>query len=124
MKQDERKILALRSELEILRKKCHTLEKETVAQGRIVEFAKTAIRSLHPVPIPRHSHKIQERKESAVLVGSCWHIGEVISKEEMGGLNEYNFDIFVRRYQYLIEKTIHNAKKFPVDELHVFLTGD
>ncbi len=41
-----------------------------------------------------------------ILVTSDFHFGEVITKEAMGGTNEFNMAIAERRYRTLIEKTV------------------
>jgi hypothetical protein len=125
----DKEIQRLKAEAHILKIKNNQLLKEVNAHERLIEYNKMAIDALPPVrkPYRYYTHKRRVR-ESAVLVGSCWHIGETVNKQQMGGLNEYNFDIFVRRYQMLIEKTIKftitNMSSFIFDELHIFLTGD
>ena len=125
----ERQVIHASEELHELKRKYRELLKEGNVQDKILEFNANAINALPavepPAPfIPMKAHAV----ESAVLVGSCWHIGEVINKQHMGGLNEYNFDIFCRRLQFLIERTITfttaNMSKHKFEELHVFLTGD
>lgn len=41
-----------------------------------------------------------------ILFASDFQFGEVISKEELDGINEYNSDIAEKRYRVLIERTI------------------
>ena len=126
---NERQVIQTTGELADLRKKYKELLKERNVQDRILEFNAKAITALPAVKAPKAlTSKDRHTVESAVLVGSCWHIGEVINKQQMGGLNEYNFDIFCRRLQFLIERTIKfttaNMSNHAFDELHVFLTGD
>lgn len=125
----DKKATSLKAEMSILKHKNQTLLKLVNTTDRILEFNKKAIEALPKVDIPPMP-KFDKTKtvESVVLVGSCWHIGEVINKEEMGGLNEYNFDVFKKRFQYLVEKTISfttkNMSNYHFPELHVLLTGD
>jgi len=120
---------SLKGEIHLLKLKNNQLMKEANAQDRIIRYNQIAVDALPVVRVPRKQF-IKKRKvvESVVLVGSCWHIGEVISKEEMGGLNEYNFDIFVQRFQSLVDETIRftsrNMNQHHFEELHIFLTGD
>lgn len=128
----DQEILTLKAGYKLLNRKYKETLKSRETQAQILEFNKLAVQALPVVPAPQpiaaepKGEKITV--ESAVLVGSCWHIGEMINKEEMGGLNEYNFDIFVQRLQFLIEKTIsfttQNMSKHRFQELHVLLTGD
>ena len=121
----EKLLSAIHAENALLKKKVALLLKEANAQDRIISYNKMSVDALEPVKYkPSYNKEDKETPESAVLVGSCWHIGETISRDEMGGMNEYNFEIFVRRFQYLIDKTIHNALKYTITELHLVLTGD
>lgn len=127
---EEKTLKALQNEISLLKSKNNQLIKESNAQDAIIEYNKLTINAFSPVQLPKAYtfKKGSKTSESAVLVGSCWHIGEVINKEEMGGLNEYNFDIFLKRLQFLVEKTIsftmENMSAHTFEELHVFLTGD
>ena len=126
---EDRRIISLKSELEILRTKYKQALKDANAQEQILEMNRLVINSLPQVETPKLSlPKGKHTTESAVLVGSCWHIGEVINKSEMGGLNEYNFDIFCRRLQYLVQTAISfttdNMKTHAFSDLQVLLTGD
>ncbi len=128
----DQETLALKAKCRLLEKKYKESLKGRETQAQILEFNKLAVQALPvvsaPEPIAAEPKSEKITVESAVLVGSCWHIGEVINKEEMGGLNEYNFDVFVQRLQFLIEKTIsfttQNMSKHRFQELHVLLTGD
>ena len=117
------------AENKILKTKVNELEKEKDAQDQIIRYAKDSIDVLPVIRSPRpYGFTKNKSVESVVLVGSCWHIGEVINKQEMGGLNEYNFDIFCKRLQFLIEKTISftadNMSSHVFPEINVLLTGD
>lgn len=101
----------------------------TNAEDKLLGMAEQTLSALPKVPAPKLPKGSGYRTtESAVLVGSCWHVGEKINLEEMGGLNEYNFDIFVRRLQHLVETTIKfttgNMSNHVFEDVHVFLTGD
>ena len=60
------------------------------------------------LPIP---HIKGQLSLTPVLFTSDFQVGEVIKAEEIDGMNAYNMDIFVERYQKLIEKTIHLTKE-------------
>lgn len=125
----DQKSTSLKAELSILRHKYQAALKRNDVSERILEYNSKTIAALPAVPVPPVP-KLDKTKtvESVVMVGSCWHIGEVIDKQEMGGLNEYNFEVFKKRYQYLIEKTISfttkNMANYQFPELHILLTGD
>lgn len=126
----ERRLSQCTTELQDLRKKYKELLKEGNLQDKILDFNANAINSLPavttpPLVVPKTT---KPTVESVVLVGSCWHIGEVINRDAMGGLNEYNFDVFCRRLGFLVDRTIKftqkNMSAHIFDELHIFLTGD
>ena len=78
-----------------------------------------------PIIGQRHS-KIRE--EDCVLELSDAHINRVIHKEQMNGLNEYNFDIFANRYWFLLSEVIKivNAQRYDktMSVLYVDCLGD
>jgi hypothetical protein len=70
--------------------------------------------------------KMGKRPESAVLLMSDTHIGQVVSATQTNGFGSYNPRIFCERLHYLEGKVLevlaqHSAG---IDELHVLLLGD
>lgn len=123
-------IKRLTAELKLARSRVAAMESEAHAQAKLLDYATTAIRALPampPAPRPRKPGKGQT-VESAVMVASCWHVGETVRAAEMGGLNEYNFDVFCLRLQRLVDAavrfTTENMRAHVFDELHVIHTGD
>lgn len=126
---EDRRIVALRSEVSMLRSKLQEALKDSNTQEKLLEYNRLAIQAIPPVETPKLQPDTKKTSiESAVGVLSCLHIGEVINKDEMGGLNEYNFDVFCRRLEYwtktAINFTADNMKTHTFDELRLFLTGD
>jgi hypothetical protein len=125
----DREVKEAKASLEELQRKYKIAVAQANAVERLMMRLGEVVEALPPVKAPK-PYKISKDtvKESAVLVGSCWHIGEKIDFEEMGGLNEYNFDIFTRRLQHVVDKTISftqgNMSNHVFEDLHVFLTGD
>lgn len=125
----DKQVAYLQGQVNLLGQKYRAALKQANAQEQILEFNRLAVQALPTVPAPGPL-KIESKKtaESVVLVGSCWHIGETINKQEMGGLNEYDFDVFARRLQYVIDKTIsytvRNMQAHAFEEVQVLLTGD
>ena len=126
----DKQVSYLQGQVALIKQKYVEAIKQANAQERILEYNRLAIQALPTVPAPSPLKKVDGKKtvESAVLVGSCWHIGETINRQEMGDLNEYNFEIFCQRYQSLVEKTISftisNMSNHVFEDLHFFLTGD
>lgn len=91
---------------------------------RITEHIPLLPKVKAPTFVPRKGGK----PEDVVALFSDYHIGEVVSQEETGGLNAYDFDIFSRRLQYHVDSIggICFGKltgyDFPV--LHVLGLGD
>lgn len=112
-----------------LQRKNKELIRDSIASDRLIAMARESISAIPPSTAPRQLNiKSRDAIESVVMVGSCWHIGEVVNKQQMNGLNEYNFDIFCRRLQYFVDKTIkftkQNMQMHQFDELRILLTGD
>jgi hypothetical protein len=95
------------SELDRLRQKVAELNakyqhsiRDSQLEDTICERIEGRLPLLPPVPAPTFSPRGGGRPESVVALFSDYHIGEVVSLEETGGLNAYDFDIFTRRLQY------------------------
>lgn len=125
----DREIAGYKGQLSLLDRKYKELLKQVSAQDRIVEFNKLAVQAMPTVKIPPQIQfsKIKTPESLSLLLGD-FHIGETIKKEHMAGLNFYNFDEFVRRFQYVIEKVIHftisNMSAHQFDALYIQFLGD
>lgn len=73
-------------------------------------------------PVP----KVGRQPESAVLLISDTHIGQVVSTSQTNGFGYYNPRIFAERLHYIQEQVIEIIGQCStgVDELHVMLLGD
>lgn len=68
-------------------------------------------------------------EEVANIVLSDWHLGEVVRKEETGGLCEYNVEIAQKRIEKLLNAqkeiiSIHTKGGIPIIKCVVWLLGD
>lgn len=112
-----------------LKKKYDALVKEVAVWERVWDRIEQVVPVMPTVKVPKPA-KISEKKtvESAALAAACWHIGEVVDFGSMGGLNEYNFDIFTQRLQLMIDKAIsfthRNMKEHIFADFHLMLLGD
>lgn len=82
----------------------------------------TAIKSLEKVK-PLYFSPIKEDNTSYVRANVLWsdfHFGQ----ESNNTLNVYNPDVFNKRFEYLVTKTIHYCKKHNVSELTIGSIGD
>lgn len=126
---EETVLKALRSELGALRTKYAKLAVETNLQERLLEFARDFVPALPKVREPKKERVLGKPSvESMVLLLSDLHAGEIVRADEMNGLNEYNFEICVRRLKFIVEcisNLMQNKLKgYQFDELHIFLLGD
>jgi len=81
-----------------------------------------------PVKLIKPLKKPKRPDEDAVLLLSDMHIGEEAMLDEMGGLNEYNFDVFRKRLEELA-RSIYSfidiqSAKYNIPKLHIGMLGD
>jgi hypothetical protein len=81
-----------------------------------VEEVRSKIYKLKALPpdVPSWVIKPKQKDDSLgipITVWSDWHYGETVSKEEMGGKNEYNLEIADQRIKKLVEKTIASTRR-------------
>lgn len=125
-------IAALRADNRGLKSKLDALRREAHVQDRLIDAARVTLDALPPAPPPRPvsagRRKDSRTVESAVLGCACWHIGETVRAVDTDGLSAYDFDIFCRRLQRLVDTTIsftqENMASYRFDELHILHLGD
>lgn len=123
------------SEVEVLRQRVKDLEaverrdrKNKVYDERLTQAVEAAVatrKSVYkPAPIPRS--KPSEEKHEFVLLWSDLHAGEVVSREETGGLNSYDWETMLKRHDKLRESlfSYQDNRPYPIEKLHVFGLGD
>lgn len=106
----EQKIARLEDDLRIARSARRAAEKREHETARIRDAVFGIV--AHPAPAPEWTLEKSTAKDSPhvpVLVTSDFQLGEVISRENMDGINEFNIEIAQRRYRTLIEKTVDIA---------------
>ncbi len=100
-----------RAELVRLRQRLKDAETSLIAErewrAQMETMSGTALEPVSWMPTPAIA-----RGNSLVpmLFTSDFQVGEVIRPEELDGINAYNQDIFVERYQRMIDKTIELAE--------------
>lgn len=123
------------SEVEILQQRIKELEAtarrdrksqvwdERVAQA-VERAAETRSTRYSPAVIPKS--KGSRTKHEFALNWSDLHAGEVVSLEETGGINAYNWDIMLERHDKLREGlfSYQDNRPYPVETLHIFALGD
>ena len=126
----DREIQKLKSQLFIVAAKYRVANKDTNLQESILEVLRNTIKALPTVKIPiiKPSIKIEKTKETALLLLSDLHSGEVVQAAEIGDLNAYNFDIMKNRLKYLAncitDITLNKLRGYEFPKLVIGMLGD
>lgn len=91
------------------------------------------VKPLKPAILPsvlKHNPKRKKNRtpEHMVLLLSDLHVGQEFTKDDTGGLAEYNTDIFKERARNLTKAVLEirnlHVETRPIDELHILALGD
>lgn len=106
--------------------------KNDVEEQRLIRLFQTSINSLPEIPrqalkAPEVPTKRRPTREAPVLLLGDMHVGQVIESSATHGINEYNFDIWQDRLEYLEGRVIdilfsHQTSQY--DELFIASLGD
>ena len=77
-----------------------------------------------PVQSPYVFIKPSKRKRKMVILHSDQQIGEMIQKDDAGGFNEYNFEIFKQRQQQYLNEIVLDCNELGITEAQVCMLGD
>jgi len=117
-----------KSEYSALQSKYEKAVRQASVSDRLVELAsELAPKSYHARPAVSSGRKGKGSPQSAVLLLSDTHIGQVISPDQTLGFGGYNFPTFLARLKFLEEGVVsilseHTTTK--IDELVLCLGGD
>ena len=119
-------IKLLVDEISGLRKK---LEKEQSRNEILKEVVEDTLMALPPLePFPRVESPKSEQPHAAMLDISDVHIGGKVEAAVTGGMNEYNYSIFLKRgaelHRGLVRLVDMQRRVYPVDELYINCFGD
>lgn len=118
----------LRQQITELNSALRKVRNEDVKFERVIDTLEALVPSMEPryTPRPNPAVKSGNRKpHTLLLMWSDQHAGEMVSLEETGGLNEYDWSIMMHRHDLLREKLISWAEIFgPVEELVIAAIGD
>ena len=123
------------SETEMLQQRVRELEsqlrkdrKSAVYDERVTQAVEAAIQKAEPKYSPQAIPKAKKKgtQHEFVLDWSDLHAGEVVSREETGGMNEYNWDIMLERHDKLRRAlfSYQDNRPYPVKKLYIFALGD
>ena len=123
------------SEAELLQARVKELEKqvrkdrkEHVFDERVTQAVEASIMKAKPNYSPRAIPKSKRKgtQHEFVLDWSDLHAGEVVSLEETGGINEYNWEVMMKRHDTLRRAlfSYQDNRPYPVKKLYLFALGD
>lgn len=130
------KILELQAEVEHLRSERDHARREVKAAARSHGLFQASVevieerlsKPLKPLPFIKKLNKNITVEEDLVLHLSDGHHDQVITKEETGGLEEYNFPISCRRAECLVDTTIEytqvHLNNYKFKNLWILANGD
>lgn len=122
---------SLKMQIAALKKQIKDMETEqdTAARIRQTIFNLAAVTPAPPPWLTKET-KGSKIRGTPVTIWSDWHYGEVVRREEVGGVNEFNAKVAERRIQTLVDKTIElcfhhmGAKEAEYPGIVVCLGGD
>lgn len=125
----ERSRGSIEREFKVLKAKYQQTLERVSAVDRLVEKAQDLIVSYQPMPLLKR--KVLPAKkgspESAVLMLSDSHVGQVVKGNQTLGFGDYNFQRFAERLKYIEDRVVSilaNNINTKIDELVIFMLGD
>jgi hypothetical protein len=100
---------------------------KTEIEALVEEVYSIAPKSYKAAPPIRWPKKNGGRSQSAVLLFSDTHVGQVVESDQTLGLGGYNFDVFLSRLKRLEEAVysiLHDHVTTKIDELVIPMLGD
>jgi len=123
------------SEVEVLRQCVAEFErrgrqerKSDVFEERILSVLERSCKErepqFSPLAIPRSRRS--QAKHEFVLLWSDVHAAEVVSREETNGINEFDWQIMLKRHERILDAvcSYQDNRPYPVETLHIFGLGD
>ena len=128
----DKKLATYKGEADYYKKLYTGLLKDTIKKEVIIETIQGYTKGFPAVPLKylNNSDKTPFGHQKQIMVTplSDTHIGEHVFKDQMRGLNEYNFEIFNKRMygwaNQILKHTSYRRQIAPVDELIVPMLGD
>lgn len=130
----EARVLALRENIKTLRLENKKLLTEVGQNEELVRQVAGAVVAADPFPkTPPIMPEQPGSPVSAVMLWSDWHIGEVIAKDEVEDMNEYNYEIGEKRLLNIVDsflrwagfqRNIYNIEKCYIIGIGDYISGD
>lgn len=122
--EDKKLITELQDERRELRRENRDLLKETVFEDRVLERIEPMVREYQPMSAEPSFFIASKNPREAHLMISDVHFDEIISVEEMNGINSYNPEIARIRIDKLFQEALSYCEEIGVRKLSVKLLGD
>lgn len=105
------------------------LEKASAVTSIIVDTVKETLMRVKPVKVPEIIiRKGMHKPETAILEFGDVHVGEKVIKEDVANVTEYNFNIFMKRMDILMQGVAEcidiQRSKIPINTLDINMLGD
>jgi transcriptional regulator with XRE-family HTH domain len=125
----EKKVIVLRDEKSQLSKAYNAAQRQNSLYQALSEEIKDTVKPIAPLPAaPKIQGSDKRINESVVLHLSDEHFGDVVQPHQVGGLENYNMRVALRRAEVLVDSTIkftqHTLKGYDFDTLYVLANGD
>jgi hypothetical protein len=129
----DRRIVGLEDQVRDLQARLKDAHRDHLNEDAVREVLGVMARAPEEPPewLTRVKTKADAKQEVPVAIWSDWHYGEVVSRAETNGFNEFNPEIAERRIRRLLESTIdlcanHGPGKYPgivINLLGDFVSG-
>ena len=127
VKQDTEKLKS-QQKYRSLETKYKILAKEKTLSDTVIQVLSHELKALPKVDLIWKTPELKTTKEVAGLLLGDTHIGEIVDRDEVMGLGEYNFDIFVKRLKFLATSmksiAVKKLRGYQINKLIIFMLGD
>ncbi len=111
----DREIIRLRDEKARLERELKEQHRSNIGESevsRMLGVLASAPKDPPPWLVDATKRRTGATPEVPVCTFADWHAGEVVSRAELNGVNEYNMDIMEKRARRLVERVISLAKEY------------
>jgi len=109
-------------------RKYKMIVREESISDRMVRVLRAEARALPKVDLMWEPPSQKVTQETAVLLLSDLHLGEIVDRDVVCGFGEYNFDIFNKRLKFLAKSMrsiiVRKLTGYKIDKLCIFGLGD
>lgn len=118
----------LQAEVKELRSRLAKGRRNEVSNAALVATLEALVPTLEPIYAPELDFDFSKEgtPHKFMLDWSDLHAAEVVNGEQMNGINEYDWDIMLRRHDQMLKSIVSFKEKrpYPVDELIINGLGD